>query len=62
MRGRERCKSQGKKKKKEREKSSLGQCMGHSFLAFLVENITEFWVPNRLSEIFSHYWVIKNEL
>ena len=62
MRGRERCKSQGKKKKKEREKSSLGQCTSPSFLAFLVENITKCWVPNGLREIFGHYWVIKNEL
>ena len=33
--------SQGKKKKKMREKSfmTLGQCIGHSFFSFLVENI-----------------------
>ena len=33
--------SQGKKKKKRREKSfmTLGQCVGHSFFSFLVENI-----------------------
>ena len=68
MRGKERCKSQGKKKKgkkkKRREKSllTLGQCVGPHFLSFLVENITKCWVPNGLREIFGHYWVIKNEL
>ena len=31
----------GKRKKKRREKSfmTLGQCVGHSFFSFLVENI-----------------------
>ena len=43
--------------KRERERSllRLGQCVGPSILAFLVENITTCWVPNRLSEIFRHY-------
>ena len=45
------------KRERERERGllRLGQCVGPSILAFLVENITTCWVPNRLSEIFRHY-------
>ena len=37
-------------------------CGSQFFFAFYVENITECWVPNGLSEIFYYYWVIGNEL
>ena len=37
-------------------------CGSQFFLAFLVENITECWVPNGLSETFPHYWAIESEL
>ena len=38
------------------------ECVGPLFLAFYVENIIGCWVPNKLSEIFRHYWEIENEL
>ena len=58
----------GEKEKKRREKSlmTLGQCVGLIFLVFLVENITEWWVPNEwglwnLGILSDERWVTSNE-
>ena len=44
-----------------REEESRQSVWVPIFLAFQYENITRFWVPNGLGDIFRHYWVIENE-